>query len=57
MIVSQGNPGELEEARQQLVSAIVGLLFLILALVLIWLIGFDILRIPDLSVKIGRYRE
>ena len=46
MIVSQGNPEKLEEARQQLVSAVVGLLFLILALVLIQVIGFDILRIP-----------
>ena len=46
LITSQGTPEKLEAARQQLVSAIVGLLFIIFALVILQVIGVDILQIP-----------
>lgn len=49
MVASQGNPEKLEEARQQLVSAIVGLLFLIFSLVILQVIGVDILKLDILS--------
>lgn len=46
LINSQGNPEKLEAARQQLLSAIIGLLFIIFSLVILQTIGVDILRIP-----------
>lgn len=49
LVTSQGNPEKLEAARQQLVSAIVGLLFIIFSLVILQIIGVDILRIPDFN--------
>lgn len=49
LIASQGNPEKLEAARQQLVSAIVGLLFIIFALVILQVIGVDILNIPGIT--------
>jgi len=45
-MASQGNPEALTNARQQLISAIVGLLFIIFSFVILEVIGVDILRIP-----------
>lgn len=46
MMTSQGNPEQLQGARETITSAIVGLLFIIFSLVLLEIIGVDILRIP-----------
>lgn len=45
-MTSQGNPEKLQGAKETLTSAIVGLLFIIFAMVILQLIGVDILRIP-----------
>jgi hypothetical protein len=47
MLISQGNPEALKGAREQLIAAIVGLLFIVFALVILQIIGYDILRIPS----------
>jgi hypothetical protein len=47
IMTSQGKPETVQEGRDQLIAAIVGLLFLILAFVFLELIGVDILKIPD----------
>lgn len=49
VLSSQGNPEALKGAREQLTSAIVGLLFIILSLVILQVIGIDILHIPGFS--------
>jgi len=46
ILSSQGNPEALKGAKEQLTAAIVGLLFIIFALVILQIIGVDILRIP-----------
>ncbi len=46
LMTSQGNPETVQAARDQLTSAIVGLLFIIFSLVILQVIGVDILRIP-----------
>lgn len=46
VLASQGNPEALKGAREQLTAAIVGLLFIIFALVILQIIGVNILRIP-----------
>lgn len=46
LIESRGNPEKLEAARQQLISAIIGLVFIIFSLVILEIIGVDILKIP-----------
>lgn len=46
IMVSEGNPEKVKEGRDQLIAAIVGLLFLIFAFVFLQLIGVDILKIP-----------
>ena len=46
-MTSGANQESYEAARSMLVSAIVGLLFIIFSFVLLQIIGFDILRIPD----------
>lgn len=46
LMVSQGNPEKVQAAREQLTSAIVGLLFIIFSLSILQIIGFDILHIP-----------
>ena len=45
LMVSRGNPQQLEGAREQLTAAIVGLLFVIFSLVILEFIGTDILGI------------
>ena len=47
MIASRGNPEKVQEARERLTSAIVGLLFIIFSLVILQIIGVDILQIPQ----------
>lgn len=46
LMVSQGNPDAVKEAREQLTAAIIGLLFMILSFVILQVIGVNILRIP-----------
>ncbi len=43
---SQGNPEQVQVAREELTAAIVGLLFIVLSLILIQFIGLDVLRLP-----------
>ncbi len=49
LMASQGNPEQITAARDQLISAIVGLLFIILSFVILQVIGVDILKIPGFS--------
>ncbi len=51
ILASQGNPEALKGAREQLTAAIVGLLFIIFALVILQIIGYDILRIPGFGAS------
>jgi hypothetical protein len=46
MLTSQGNPERINGGRDQLIAAIVGLIFLIFSFVILQVIGFDILGIP-----------
>jgi len=43
---SRGNPEGIQQGREQLVAAIVGLIFLIFSFVLLQVIGVDILKLP-----------
>lgn len=49
LITSQGNPEKVKEGRERLISAIVGLLFIIFSVAILQIIGIDILHIPGLS--------
>lgn len=49
LMTSQGNPEKVQAAREQLTSAIIGLLFIIFSLAILQIIGVDILRIPGLK--------
>lgn len=49
LMTSQGNPEKIQEAKERLTSAIVGLLFIIFSLVLLETVGVDILQIPGFS--------
>lgn len=51
LISSGGNPEKLTAAKDQLVSAIIGLLFIIFSLSILQIIGVDILHIPGLSIS------
>ena len=46
LIASQGNPEAIKDARESLISAIVGFLFLIFSFVILELIGVHILQLP-----------
>lgn len=46
IMTSAGNPERTKEGREQLIAAIVGLLFIIFSFVILQVIGIDILRIP-----------
>jgi len=48
-MTSRGNPEAIQEAKDRLTSAIVGLLFIIFSLVIIQVIGVDILQIPGFT--------
>ena len=45
-MTSQGDPEKLKAARETLTSAVIGLLFMIFALVILQVVGVDILKIP-----------
>jgi hypothetical protein len=45
MMTSTGNPEAIQEAKERITSAIVGLLFIIFSLVILQVIGVDILQI------------
>lgn len=49
IMVSQGNPENIKNAREQLTAAIVGLLFVIFSLVILQVIGVNILGLPGFS--------
>jgi hypothetical protein len=46
IMVSQGNPEKLKDAREELIAAIVGLLFIIFSFVFLQTIAQDILKLP-----------
>lgn len=46
MLTSAGNPETLNAGRERLTSAVIGLLFVIFAVLLLQIIGFGILKIP-----------
>jgi len=45
-MTSQGSPEAVKSATEQLTSAIIGLLFIILSFVILQIIGVNILHIP-----------
>lgn len=47
MLTSAGNPETLATGKDRFTSAIIGLLVVIFAVLLLQIIGFDILRLPD----------
>ena len=49
MMISQGNPDQIKDAREQLTAAILGLLFVIFSLVILQIIGVNILNLPGFS--------
>jgi len=49
IVMSAGNPEKLNEGKELVTSAIVGLLFIIFSIFLLRLIGVDILGIPGFS--------
>ena len=51
IMTSQGKPETLQQGRDQLIAAIVGLLFLIFSFVLLQTIGVDILKLPGIKGK------
>lgn len=46
MLTSAGNPETLNAGRERITSAVIGLLFVIFAILLLQIIGFDILKLP-----------
>jgi hypothetical protein len=46
LMTSEGKPEQIQAGRDQLIAAIVGLVFLIFSLVFLQIIGYDILRVP-----------
>lgn len=46
LMASQGNPEAIKGATGQLISAVVGLLFIIFSFVILQIVGVDILQIP-----------
>jgi hypothetical protein len=46
MMVSQGEPEKIKDAKEQLTAAIIGLLFIIFSLVILQIIGVNILNLP-----------
>ena len=47
MLTSAGNPDTLNAGKERLTSAVIGLLFIIFSLLLLRIIGFDILKLPE----------
>ncbi|MBI4039496.1 hypothetical protein HY388_01550 [Candidatus Daviesbacteria bacterium] len=46
VITSQGNPEQLQNGKDHITSAVVGLIFIVLSVILLKIIGVDILGIP-----------
>lgn len=46
LMISAGNPEKINAGREQLIAAIVGLLFIIFSFVILEVIGIEILRLP-----------
>lgn len=51
LMISQGNPENLKSAKEQLTAAIIGLLFVIFALVFLGVIGVNILGLPGFNLQ------
>jgi len=51
VIISGGDPEKLNSGKEILTSAIAGLLMIIFSVVLLKIIGYDILRIPGITLK------
>lgn len=51
VIISGGDPEKLNSGKEVLTSAIAGLLMIIFSVVLLKIIGYDILRIPGITLK------
>lgn len=49
MLTSAGNPDSLKAGQDRLTSAVIGLLFVIFAVLLLQIIGVDILHLPELG--------
>lgn len=49
LMVSRANPEKIQAAKERLTSAIIGLLFIILSLVILQVIGVDLLKIPGFN--------
>lgn len=49
LMASQGNPEQIQAAKEQLTAAIVGILFIIFSLVFLEVIGVDILKLPGFN--------
>lgn len=49
LMTSRGNPEQIQQAREQFTSAIIGLLFLIFSLVILQFIGVSVLGLPGFS--------
>lgn len=49
LMVSQGNPESIKNAKEQLTAAIIGLLFIIFSLVILQIIGVNILGLPGFN--------
>lgn len=49
IITSKGKPEEIQQGRDQLISAIVGLMFIIFSFVIFQLIAVDIFKIPGIT--------
>jgi hypothetical protein len=49
IMTSFGNPDKLKAAREQLISAVIGLLFIIFSVVILEIIGVEIIRIPGFT--------
>jgi hypothetical protein len=54
LMTSQGTPEKMQQAREQLIAAIVGLLFMIFSFVLLQAIGFDILKLPKSTIDVQK---
>lgn len=49
--VSQGDPKAVEEAREQITSAVIGLLFIIFSITILRFIGIQVLQVPGFGVS------
>jgi hypothetical protein len=49
LMTSRGNPDQVQQAREQFTSAIIGLLFLVFSLIILQFIGVDLLGLPGFN--------